>query len=64
MYICETCYKHLYKNEIPCQAVCNKMALYSITDKLKNLKKIEKVAISKIILFKKVEIMHWKTESF
>ena len=25
--ICEACHKHLYKNKIPCQAVCNKMAL-------------------------------------
>ena len=27
LYICETCHKHLNKNEIPCQAVCNKMAV-------------------------------------
>ena len=25
-YICEICHKHLNKNEIPCQAICNKMA--------------------------------------
>ena len=24
LHICETCHKHLYKNEIPCQAVCKK----------------------------------------
>ena len=40
--ICETCQKHLYKSETPCQAVCNKMALDSIPDQLKDLKKIEK----------------------
>ena len=28
--ICGTCHKHLNKNEIPFQAVCNKMALNSI----------------------------------
>ena len=27
LHICETCHKHLNKNEIPCQAVCNKMAV-------------------------------------
>ena len=40
--ICETCQKHLYKSETPCQGVCNKMALDSIPDQLKDLKKIEK----------------------
>ena len=24
LHICETHHEHLYKNEIPCQAVCNK----------------------------------------
>ena len=38
LYICETCHKHLYKNEIPCQAVCNKMALDPTPDQLKYLK--------------------------
>ena len=27
LYICGTCYKHFYKNEIPYQAVCNEMVL-------------------------------------
>ena len=55
LYICETCHKHLNKNEIPCQAVCNKMALYPIPDVLKDLKELVKVLTSKIILFKKGE---------
>ena len=38
LYICETCHKYLYKNEVPCQAVCNKMALVPIPDQLKYLK--------------------------
>ena len=40
LYIRETCHKHLYKNEIPCQAICNKMALDPIPDEffLKKLK--------------------------
>ena len=62
LYICETCHKHLIKNEIPCQAVCNKMAIFPIPDILKDLKKLEKVLISKRILFKKIAIMHGKGE--
>ena len=39
LYICETCHKHFYKDEIPCQVVRNKMALDPITDELKDFKK-------------------------
>ena len=38
-YICETCHKHLRENEIPSQAVCNKMALDPIPDELGYLRK-------------------------
>ena len=62
LYICETCHKHLIKNEIPFQAVCNKMALSPIPDILKDLKKLEKVLISKRILSKKIAITHGKGE--
>ena len=62
LYICETCHKCLIKNEIPCQAVYNKMALSPIPDSLKDLKKIEKVLISKRILFKKTAITYGKDE--
>ena len=41
-YTCETCHKHLDKNEIPCQEVCNKMAENPIPDELKNFKKNRK----------------------
>ena len=62
LYICETCHKHLNKTEIPCQAICNKMAVDPIPNELKNFKKLEKVFTSKRILFKKVAIMHGKGE--
>ena len=61
-YICETCHKHLHKNEIPCQAVSNKMALDPIPDEIRHLRKLEKVLISKRLLFKKIAIMHGKGE--
>ena len=56
-YICETCHKHLYRNEIQCQAVSNKMALDPIPDELKDLKKLGKLLTSKKILFTKIAIM-------
>ena len=37
-YICGTRHNCPDKNEIPCQAACNKMALYHIPEELKNLK--------------------------
>ena len=40
------------------------MALHPIPDKLKDFKKLEKVLISKRILFKKIAIMHGKGEFF
>ena len=42
IYISDTYHKHLSRNEIPCQAVFNKMSLDSIPDELKDLKKLEK----------------------
>ena len=50
-YICDTCYKHLPRNQMQCQAVFNKMSLDPIPDKLKDLKKLEKILISKRIIF-------------
>ena len=52
-YICDTCHKHLSRTEVSCQAVFNKMSLDPIPDELKDLKKLEKVLISKRIIFKK-----------
>ena len=46
-------HRSLYNNEIPCQAVCHKMALYPIQDELKDLKNQKKFLICQNILFKK-----------
>ena len=62
LHICETCYNHLYENEIRCQAVCNKMALNSTADELRHFNKLEKVIIFKIILLKIIATMHGKGE--
>ena len=62
LYICETCHKHLYKNEIPFQEVCNKKDLDPLSDDLKDLNKLEKALISKRILFKKIATMYGRGE--
>ena len=61
-YICHTCHKHISRNEMPCQAVFNKMSLDPILDELKDLKKLEKILISKRIIFKKIAIINGKGE--
>ena len=52
-YIWDTCHKHPSRNEMPCQAVFNKMSLDPIPDELKDLKVLEKKLITKRIIFKK-----------
>ena len=36
VYLCETCHKHLYKKENPCQAVSNKVTLHYTPVELKD----------------------------
>ena len=56
-YICRTCDKHLLKGKIPCQSVRNKLQIYSLPDDLASVRRLERVLVSKRILFKKVTIM-------
>ena len=56
-YICITCDKHLKKDEIPCQAVWNKLEISDLPAEIKVLNILERVLISKRILFKKIVIM-------
>ena len=53
LYICETCHKHLNKNEIRSQEVCNNMAVDPKPNDLNDLNNLEKILISKRTLFKK-----------
>ena len=55
-YICITCDKYLKKNKTP-QAVNNKLMLEPIPDVLETLNRLEKILISKRILFKKITVM-------
>ena len=56
-YICITCDQKLKKGGIPCQAVCNKLQFYDFPPFLPKLRRLEKIIISKRILFKKIAIM-------
>ena len=56
-YICHTCDCHLLKNDIPCQAVWSKLELVPIPLEIASLNRLEKILISKRILFKKISIM-------
>ena len=56
-YICITCDKHLKKGSLPCQSISNKLQLMPIPPQLSTLNKLEKVLISKRILFTKIAIM-------
>ena len=56
-YICLTCDRHIVKKQIPCQAVWNKLRLDELPEDIACLNRLEKILISKRILFKKVTIM-------
>ena len=56
-YICQTCDKKLKKKIIPCQAVYNKLQVDELPTDLKNIRRLERVLVSKRLLFKKITIM-------
>ena len=62
VYVCIACHKSIMKKRTPCQAVSNKLDVEVAPKQLQNLRKLEKVLISKKILFKKVALMHGKRE--
>ena len=53
-YICKTCHSKLTKKKIPSQAVYNNLKMYDLPEKFSDIRKLEKIIISKRILFKKV----------
>ena len=52
-YICKTCAQKLNKNQIPCQAVCNKLQIYDIPIVLRCIHRLERVLIVRRLQFKK-----------
>ena len=57
LYICFTCDKSLKKGAIPCEAVWNKLQVFPLPQEIEKLNRLERVLISKRILFKKISIM-------
>ena len=57
IYICLTCHRKIKKNDIPCQAVVNKLGVDKIPVQFQTIRKLERVLVSRRILFKKVSIM-------
>ena len=51
IYICRTCHKKMKKSEIPAQAVWNKLDIFLLPADLANLNRLERVIISRRILF-------------
>ena len=55
-YICKTCAQNLNKNQIPCQAVCNKLQIYDFPEDLRCIPRLERVLIARRFQFKKITI--------
>ena len=56
-YICLTCHSKLIKGRVPCQAVSNNLQLFELPNAFSDLRKLERVLISKRLLFKRITIM-------
>ena len=57
-----TCHKSISKGKRPYQAVCNKLEVEDAPKALQDLRRLEKVLVSRRIFFKKTVIMHDKGE--
>ena len=55
--MCSTCDKKLSKKKIPCQSVYNKLQIYELPSEISEIRLLERVLVSKRIIFKKVTIM-------
>ena len=53
LYICKTCEESLRKNNIPCQASCNKLQAVFLPEELKNIRRLERILVSRRIFFTK-----------
>ena len=56
-YICITCHSKLKKGKTPTQAVTNKLQIFDLPELDSPLRRLEKIIISKRILFKRITIM-------
>ena len=57
LYICRTCHNKVKKNNVPSQAVSNRLAAELLPNEFRDLCRLERVLVAKTILFKKVTVM-------
>ena len=55
LYICITCHITVKKDNVPCQAISNKLAVELLPNEFRDLRRLERVLVAKRILFKKVQ---------
>ena len=55
-YICRACAQKLNKNQISCEAVCNKLQIYDFPVELRCIHRLERVLIARRLQIKKVTI--------
>ena len=56
-YICTTCDKALRKNSVPCQAVANRLNVVELPKLFQDIRRLERLLVSRRILFEKVTVM-------
>ena len=56
-YICTTCDKALPKNSVACQALANRLNVVELRKLFQNILRLERLLVSRRILFKKVTVM-------
>ena len=57
LYICRNCHNKVKKNNVPCQAVSNRLAVELLPKEFRDLRRLERVLVAERILFKKVTVM-------
>ena len=56
-YICTTCDEALRRNSVPCQAVANRLNVVELPKLLQDIRRLERLLVSRRILFKKLTVM-------
>ena len=56
-YICDTCHLKAKKEQIPCQAVCNKLDIDEMPSELEALRKLESVLVAQRLVFQNIVVM-------
>ena len=56
-YICTNCDKALRKSSVPYQAVANRLNVVELPQLIQDIRRLERLLVSRRILFKKVTVM-------